>query len=327
VTRVLLLSAAPAEHEQAYLDLEQLRSAARLDRFAVHRVVERAEDAELILFVETSGYAGYYFERVLRHSLYRSRRADCYLFCSTDKFIPMLPGVYASVEKSWYWESWTRSSHYLGVRERGHMCYSTDHNERPYLFSFVGSTASHPVRSRLMSIGHPRALMIDRRTTPGGPPPLSREDYEWEYAQNIKQSEFVLCPRGGGTSSFRLFETMMLGRVPVIIADQWVAPRGPDWDSFSVRVKEAELDTIPHVLEERASEAAEMGERARAAWLEWFSESVSFHRIVESCLELAESASSRSGMRRYAPRLQLLRPYHSARWMAKRLGNRRMLSR
>ncbi len=290
-------------------------------------MVERPEDAELILFVETSGYAGYYFELVLRHSLYRSRRADCYLFCSTDKFIPMLPGVYASVEQSWYWGSWTRSSHYLGVRERGHMCYSPDHHERPYLFSFVGSTASHPVRRRLMSIGHPRALMIDRRTAPCGPPPLPREDYELEYARNIKQSEFVLCPRGGGTSSFRLFETMMLGRVPVIIADQWVAPRGPDWDSFSVRVKEAELDTIPRVLEGRASEAGLMGERARVAWLEWFSESVSFHRVVESCMELTESASSRSGMRRYAPRLQLLRPYHSARWIAKRLENGAMSSR
>lgn len=231
------------------------------------------------------------------------------------------------MEQSWYWESWTRPSHYLGVRERGHMCYSAGSQERPYLYSFVGSPATHPVRGRLMSIGHPRALLIDRQATPVGPPSLTREDYEREYAQNIKQSEFVLCPRGGGTSSFRLYEAMMLGRVPVIIADQWVAPKGPDWDSFSVRVKETELDTIPCVLEERASEAGGMGEAARAAWLEWFSESVSFHRIIESCLELTAFASSRSGMRRYAPRLQLLRPYHSARWIVKRLGNGRTSSR
>ncbi len=327
MTRVLLLSAAPAGHERAYLDLEQLRRAATLDRFGVHRVVERPEDAELILFVETSGYAGYYFELVRRHSLYRSRRADCYLFCSTDKLIPMLPGVYASVEQSWYWGSWTRSSHYLGVLERGHMRYSSDQCECLYLFSFVGSTASHPVRRKLMSVSHPRALLVDTQAAPGDPSPRSGEDYEREYAQNIKRSEFVLCPRGGGASSLRLFETMMLGRVPVIISDQWIAPSGPDWDSFSVRVNEAELDTIPHVLEERASEAARMGETARAAWLEWFSESASFHRVVESCLELAQSASSRAGMRGYAPRLQLLRPYHSARWIAKRLESGAMSSR
>jgi len=57
--------------------------------------------------------------------------------------------------------------------------------------------------------------------------------------------------------------------------------------------------------------------------LEWFSESASFHRVVESCLDLAESASSRTGIRGYTPHLQLLRPYHSARWIVKRLGHGR----
>ena len=41
-------------------------------------------------------------------------------------------------------------------------------------------------------------------------------------------------------------------------------------------------------------------------------------RVVESCLDLTASASSRTGVRRYAPHLQLLRPYHAARWVAKR---------
>jgi hypothetical protein len=319
VARVFLLSAAQEGPEWALLDLEQLRSAARLDGFGVHSMVDDASDAELILFVETSGSAGYYFERILRHPLYRSRRAESYLFCSTDKFIPMLPGVYASVERSWYWHNWTRSGHYLGVREHGHMCYDPDHRARPYLFSFVGSTASHPVRHRLMSIGHPRALLIDRQAAPGDPGPRTPEDYEREYAENIKDSAFVLCPRGGGPSSFRLFETMMLGRVPVIVADQWVAPSGPHWESFSVRVGEADIHTIPAVLDGRASEAGSMGEAARAAWLEWFSESVSFHRVVESCLELRGSTALREGVRGYAPRLQFLRPYHAARWAVKRL--------
>ena len=42
---------------------------------------------------------------------------------------------------------------------------------------------------------------------------------------------------------------MMLGRVPVIVSDQWVPPDGPDWESFSMRVKEREVDTIPAMLE------------------------------------------------------------------------------
>ncbi len=332
MTRVFLLSAASAGPERAHLDLEQLRTCAGLDRFGVHIAVDDPDDADLILFVETSGNAGSYFEQVRRHPLYRERRADSYLFCSTDRLIPMLPGVFASVERSWYWPSWARSSHYLGVREGGHLRYDPDHGARPYLFSFVGSTASHPVRRRLMSIHHPHALLVDTRAGIGDPGPLARADYERpdyerQYADSIRQSAFVLCPRGGGPSSFRLFETMMLGRVPVIVSDQWVPPVGPDWESFSLRIKEAEIHTIPGVLEERAPEAGHMGETARVAWLDWFSESASFHRVVEWCLELTRSAPSRAGMRRYAPYLQLLRPYHSARWMAKRFGHRRTLSR
>ena len=321
MARVFLLSAAPPGHERAYFDLEELRACARLDRFGIHSAVDDPNEANLILFVENSVNAGPYFEKVRRHPLYRARRAESYMFCSTDRFIPMLPGVYAAVERSWYWPSWTRSGHYVGVREDGHLRYEPADGARPYLFSFVGSTVSHPVRRRLMSIRHPHALLIDTQAGPGDRGSLTPEDYERRFADSVKSSAFILCPRGGGPSSFRLFEAMMLGRAPVIVSDQWVPPTGPDWDSFSVRVKQDEVHTIPDVLEARASEASRMGEAARAAWLDWFSEEVSFHRIVESCLELRSSASSRAGMCRYAPHLQLLRPYQAARWAAKRLGH------
>jgi hypothetical protein len=323
VASVFLLSAAQAGPERAFLDLEQLRTCARLDRFAIHSAAERPDDADLLMFVETSGYAGYYFEQVRRHPQYRARPTESYVFCSTDRIIPMLPGVYAGVERSWYWPSWTRPSHYLGVRERGHLRYSRDHEDRTYLFSFIGATKSHPLRQRLMSIDHPNALMIDTQAGPLDPGSLTREEYERRYADSIKKSGFILCPRGGGPSSFRLFEAMMLGRAPVIVSDQWVPPTGPDWDSFSVRIKEADVHSIASVLEERSSEADRMGEVAREAWLDWFSEGASFHRVVEWTLELSASAPARAGIRRYASHLQLLRPYHSARWLAKKLGHGR----
>ena len=66
-----------------------------------------------------------------------------------------------------------------------------------------------------------------------------------------------------------------------------------------------------------------MGRVARAAWVDWFSETASFHRIVEWCLDLSRWAPERAGVRRYAPYVQMLRPYHSARWATKPLGLRR----
>ena len=50
----------------------------------------------------------------------------------------------------------------------------------------------------------------------------------------------MICPRGWGSSSIRLFEVMEMGRVPVIISDAWVN-EAPKWADFSVRVSEADV--------------------------------------------------------------------------------------
>ncbi len=323
MAKAYLISAAPDDPMRfptAFLDLEQLRACANADRFGIHSTTADPAEADLVLFVEVSTNAGAYFERVRRHTLYRTFREKTYLFCSTDRCVPFLPGIYASLEQSQFRPAWTRAGHYLGVRERGNLRYQPGPFSPSYLFSFVGSTATHPVRRHLIALKHPDALLLD---TSGDDYVLAHEEYELRYARSVKESAFILCPRGGGTSTFRLFEAMMLGRVPVIVSDQWVPPEGPDWESFSVRVKQAEVETIPGILMERASEAGAMGAAARAAWLEWFSETTSFHRTVEWCLQLSTAATSRTGYRRYAPYRQMLRPFHAARWAVRRSGLRR----
>lgn len=320
---MFLLSAAPPGREKGDLDLRQMQDSAARDRFGVHRVVPCVEDADLILFVETSGAAGYYFEDVLRHPVYQANRSRSYLFSSTDRIVPMLPGVFASVERRWYWPSWTRAGHYLGVVERDGLRYDPDARSE-LLFSFLGSSATHHVRGRILSLHHPEALLFDatledvevsrrERPAPDGAERIAR------YGRSLRDAAFVLCPRGGGTSSFRLYEAMMLGRAPVIVSDQMVLPEGPTWEEFSIRVPEDRVEKIPALLEARRAEAAAMGKAARAAWLEWFAPEAGFHRTVERCLELAARARERRGVRRYAPFLQLARPYHAMRFLYKAL--------
>lgn len=314
-----LLSAAPDDpvhFPKAFLDLEQLRACAHADRVGVHHLADDPADADVILFVEVSSSAGRYFERVRKHPLYHAFRVKTYLFCSTDRCVPLLPGVYASLAQSSFRPAWTRAGHYLGVRERGDLRY-TPHVPAPsYLFSFVGSTTTHPVRRRLAELNHADGLILD---TSRDERVMTTDEYERRYATILRESAFVLCPRGGGTSTFRLFEAMMLGRVPVIVSDEWVPPDGPRWERFSVRVREAQVAMIPAILREREAEAPTMGVAARTAWLEWFSERTSFHTIIEWCLQLADSAPLRAGYRRYAPYRQLLAPYHALRWAAGRL--------
>ena len=322
---VHLLSAAPDDgaDAKAHLDLEQMRASARADVFGVHETTADPESADLILFVETAGAAGYYFEAVRRHPLYRRHKGKAYLFSSTDSVIPFLPGVFASIERRWCWPSWTRAGHYLGVTETPALRF--DPSAAPIrLYSFVGTASAHPVRGRILALDHPEAEIFDAgaekmEVAKGLRQAPTPAEYAERFQRSIRESAFVLCPRGGGTSSFRIYEAMMLGRVPVIVSDQMVLPTGPRWEEFALRVPEDEVATIPPLLEARRDEAAEMGRLAREAWVEWFSPQAGFHRTVEWCLELAGAARRRSGVRGFAPYLQLARPYQGARMIHKRV--------
>ena len=318
MARALLLSASP-EDEQTDSDLAPLREAeecARLDRFHVHSLTDDPESADLILFVEFYG-AGWYFERVRKHPYVRRFREKCFLFCANPFVIPFLPGVYAGVEKAWS-SARTRPGFYLGRTKNDFTTYTPPDHDLPYLFSFMGSVRNAPVRANLATLGHARSFF--QNTTEDFDRVLHRKmdrkerlDYDRRYAELTKASKFVLCPRGLSASSIRLFETMRMGRVPVILSDAWVPPVGPRWEEFSIRVPERDFARIPVLLEQRENEAVEMGERAHAEWNEWFSDEVLFHRLVELCLDIKAKRKIPESIARWSAFLHYAQPFHFRR--------------
>jgi hypothetical protein len=64
------------------------------------------------------------------------------------------------------------------------------------------------------------------------------------------QSKYLLCPRGYGLNSFRLYEAFQLGCVPVIITDKFFLPWTDElnWNDFSVLIDESKIDHIDDVL-------------------------------------------------------------------------------
>ena len=110
------------------------------------------------------------------------------------------------------------------------------------------------------------------------------------YARVLRESHFVLCPRGHGAGTIRLFEVLQMGVAPVLIADGYILPDGPDWDSFLIRVPESRIRQLPQILEERKEESEELGQRARRAWEQWFSEVAAFNHIVASAWQTVQAA-------------------------------------
>jgi hypothetical protein len=119
-----------------------------------------------------------------------------------------------------------------------------------------------------------------------------------QYVLGMLESHFVLCPRGFGASSIRLFEAMACGRAPVIISDDWVPPRGPDWSKFSIRVREGDIEEIPRILKELEPNAHILGRNARRAWEEWFSPDVLLDRLVMEGLEILRANRNTEWTRR-----------------------------
>lgn len=290
MAQVHLLSSADSERPgrpHPFDERDRMRDAARHDRFGTHTLTESPDTADLILFVENCHTVQHYRE-VQSHPIYRHHADRCALHSRHDQPLPLLPGVYASLSQSDYNPKRTRTGGYLKAFAHTHIGYNPNVTPRQYLYSFIGKASTHPVRSRILSLQDDEAFLLN--TDPFWPygdlPAAKREMLEAQYRTVGQESTFILCPRGIGTSSMRLFETLRMGRVPVIIADDWVPPVGPDWDACSVRIAEADVPHLPNLLRDRRAEAPEMATAARQAWCDWFARDVFFHRTVEWCLQV-----------------------------------------
>ena len=98
-----------------------------------------------------------------------------------------------------------------------------------------------------------------------GAPPDQRGRVYDEYVEHLFASEYVLCVRGAGNFSHRLYETLAVGRIPVIVDTDLRLPLADeiDWHTLGVWVPLTELDSIGERI--RAFHADICGDEAFAA--------------------------------------------------------------
>ncbi|MES1185308.1 MAG: exostosin family protein [Myxococcales bacterium] len=302
--------------------LNKVRQCAQIDRFGAHTVTDDPSAAELILFVETDQGIGPFGTRLRRHPLVRSMPDKCFVYNSSDNPVAHLPGLYASIDKKRYDPSRTRSAHYLSTHIIRPEAKTKPIADRSLLFSFSGAAKNASVREQLMLLRHPRGRCLDTSAiaTTVWYDDAKKKTFVDEYASLLADTKFALCPRGRGASSMRLFEAMRVGCVPVVLSDAWVPPLGPNWSEFSVIVPEQDCVTLPHMLEQLESTAEAKSVLAHRAWLDWFSDEVTFHRLVEWCLDLTlnRAVSERQNRARWITLTERLWPGNAAgtlRWL------------
>jgi hypothetical protein len=113
--------------------------------------------------------------------------------------------------------------------------------------SFVGSL-THPIRLKMATV-----LSNDKNYQiwlKHWSPSIDKNEFELFIDCAVK-SKFLLCPRGYGLNSFRLYESFQIGCVPVIITDNPYLPWEDEinWNDFSILITEKDIPNIKNILE------------------------------------------------------------------------------
>lgn len=111
-----------------------------------------------------------------------------------------------------------------------------------------------------------------------------------EYVRNILDSDYALVTRGAGNFSYRLYEVMSCGRIPVLVDTDCVLPFDDiiDWKKYCVWVDVSELEILGKRIvdfHQTISPEAfrELQMNIRRLYEEWLSP-IGFHRNLWRCL-------------------------------------------
>ncbi|NEP12115.1 MAG: exostosin family protein [Symploca sp. SIO2C1] len=92
------------------------------------------------------------------------------------------------------------------------------------------------------------------------------------------QSDYILCCRGSGNYSYRLYETLCMGRIPIFINTDCTLPYDflIDWKEYCVWIEESEIDQASSKLIDFHNSLSEkdfinLQYKCREIWLKWLS--------------------------------------------------------
>lgn len=239
-----------------------------MSRSASFEVVHDPASADFCLFGNDDP------KHVRKSEAFIKYRDRCVSICERDDPTYFLPALYPSNYKTWLGRNRSVTIPYLlsAVSDPNPFIDDfSDKSERPYLYSFRGA-ATCWLRKRMLKrmtsqadtliqdSSHYRHWDFDPSYVP------SKSAHQEDYAGILAKSSFVLCPKGAGASSIRLFETMQASRVPVIIADNWVPLENVEFDKFAIVVPEREVNNIDKIVRSRAHDFSTLSMNARDTW-------------------------------------------------------------
>jgi hypothetical protein len=118
--------------------------------------------------------------------------------------------------------------------------FSTTNNNRDIYCSFMGRFDTHKCRIDMRNALYTNSSFLFYNSV----------DYE-NYKNIISRSIFTLAPRGFGYTSFRLFEAILGGSIPIYIwHDKIILPYSDeiDWNEFCIIIHSNDVGNLPNIL-------------------------------------------------------------------------------
>lgn len=123
---------------------------------------------------------------------------------------------------------------------------NTYKKDKKLIASFVGSN-THPIRIEMAQqlFNKPEYKIWIKQWLPS----VEKSEFDL-FLELAAESKYLLCPRGYGLNSFRLYEAFQLGCVPVIVTDKLYLPWSDelDWNEFAVLIDRTNISNIDSIL-------------------------------------------------------------------------------
>ena len=116
-----------------------------------------------------------------------------------------------------------------------------------YKASYIGRE-THPIRKKMENqLSNTKGFSIVNLESMNAE--FSDSEFN-NFKEIVSSAYFSLCPRGYGPTSFRLYESISLGSIPVYISDDFLLPFKEliDWDKIALLIRPREIKQIDKII-------------------------------------------------------------------------------
>jgi hypothetical protein len=250
------------------------------------------EWADAIIIEEKNSFKNFrYIKELVSDKLISAHPQKVFTINTDDCATGLLRGLYTSLPKHRFNVDIYKSVPYMYFPND--LVFSAGYNkvDPPYLASWRGNTKSNRLRIAIVNSLSAKDNICIQKTDSW----LNHDnDEKSNYVNLIRAAKFSICPAGWAPVSFRIYESMALGTCPVIIADNFVPPKGPNWNSFALFYPEKTVMGLSSFLLSKEHLAHDFGENAYRAWQKYFSADVISSYYADALLSLIGQAPKTS---------------------------------